>query len=311
MTVTIQAQETRRRPRQRVLLLAIGIALAAALAAGTYLTRGRARPATQTATLTAQIQRLVAGAGYLAAGPHGDLYLTSLHNNRLLRLPGGSGAPASVPVLRPLGVAVGDRGIVYVAESRDCRIDEFTPSLSLVGTLATCGARSEGYDGPSAVAVGPDGRIYVTSQALSTIEVFLRNGAFLHWINTGGSRQSFAGMAVDATGTIYATDPRMNHIVVLRARSSRSEIWGGYGSRPGRFDRPTQIAVDGAGSVYILDLGNRRIQKLSGAGKTVASWGQDGSVRVSNPAGMTVDRTGAVYVTGRNGQVRRFSPAGK
>jgi hypothetical protein len=38
--------------------------------------------------------------------------------------------------------------------------------------------------------------------------------------------------------------------------------WGTHGSDPGRFENPTGMALDAAGTVYVADSGNSRIQKF-------------------------------------------------
>lgn len=40
-------------------------------------------------------------------------------------------------------------------------------------------------------------------------------------------------------------------------------MFGTMGQAPAQFDRPTDIAVDDEGAVYIVDYGNNRIQKFS------------------------------------------------
>ena len=53
--------------------------------------------------------------------------------------------------------------------------------------------------------------------------------------------------------------------------------WGGGGSGDGQFAGPCGVAVDAGGSVYVTDRGNNRIQKFTGSGAFVASFGGYGS----------------------------------
>jgi streptogramin lyase len=308
MVLAPPVEEIKRRRRKAPVLFSgvialVLVAIVVGIAIGRSLTGSG-----KTASPPAQVGNVVPTTSYLAAGPHGDIYRTSLEGNQIDRILGGRQITARV--LHPLGIAVGPAGAVYVAESRGCTINRYTANLQLISSIVTCSPRSEGYDGPGVLAIGPLHRIYATSQATSNIHIFSPAGSMVRAVNVGGSRMRFAGMAVNRSGTIYLTDAAMDRIISIPPSSNRSTIWGGYGTAPGQFRRPTQIAIDGAGNIYVLDAGNARIEKLSAACKPILSWGKNGSVRVSNPAGMTVNSRGEVFVTTGNGHVEQISPAG-
>lgn len=100
---------------------------------------------------------------------------------------------------------------------------------------------------------------------------------------------------------------------------------GGRGNLDGaateaRFLRPTQLAVDGGGNIYVADRNNDSIRKITPAGvvSTLAG-GQtqgaaDGTERAASflaPSGIAVNTAGTVYVADTvNHTVRRISPAG-
>ena len=48
--------------------------------------------------------------------------------------------------------------------------------------------------------------------------------------------------------------------------------WGTLGSGEVQFAQPADIAVDTKGDIYVLDGGNRRVQKLDAKGRFVRSW---------------------------------------
>jgi hypothetical protein len=87
------------------------------------------------------------------------------------------------------------------------------------------------------------------------------------------------------------------------------------------FNVPFGIAVDGAGNVYVSDLGNQRIQKITPAGvvSTLAGMkavigsadGPGTSAQFNTPFGVAVDAAGNVYVGDTfNSSIRKITPAG-
>lgn len=79
-----------------------------------------------------------------------------------------------------------------------------------------------------------------------------------------------------------------------------TETFGSAGSGDGELDHPAGIAVDAHGDVWVADSYNSRIEKFSGSGEWLASYGRFGSgdeLEFEDPVGVAVNRsTGNVYV---------------
>ncbi len=88
--------------------------------------------------------------------------------------------------------------------------------------------------------------------------------------------------------------------------------WGGFGSGPGQFKGPFGVAADPSGNVYVVDTGNDRVQKFSGAGAFLDDWGNSGGESsLFAPAGIAVDPAGFTYVADRgNDRIQKFTVDG-
>ena len=93
------------------------------------------------------------------------------------------------------------------------------------------------------------------------------------------------------------------------------DSWGSFGiSNPGHFSHPQFIAVsDEDGSVYVSDLGNKRIQKFSNTGQYVTQWGSSGTGdgEFHYPSGIAVSDDGVFVVDRDLSRVQKFTTDGE
>ena len=74
-----------------------------------------------------------------------------------------------------------------------------------------------------------------------------------------------------------------------------------------QLNKPSGMAVDSAGNLYIADSGNNRIRKVSNGAITTVSGGGAGA-QLSNPTGVAVDTSGNLYIADSgNNVVRKVS----
>jgi len=246
----------------------------------------------------------------------------------------------------PADVAVDALGNLYVADYWNNRIQKIT-SAGVVSTLAGTGnigsingiGKLASFNGPSGVAVDGGGNVYVADSGNNLIRKITADGTVstlagtvvaVDTSNTITNAPLFSGpsgVAVDASGNVYVADAGNNRICVVSPSGVTRTLAGkgSAGSNNGAsasatFDNPTGVAVDISGNVYVADLLNNMIRKISPTGvvSTLAGNGSIGSkdgidtaARFYFPNSLTADASGNVYVTDDiNNLIRKIAPDG-
>lgn len=258
------------------------------------------------------------------------------------------GMGAAARLQNPQGLATDSAGNVYVADKYNHTVRKITPT-GMVSTLAGSAGIPGSADGigatarfaePQGLAIDSMGNIYVSESVNHTIRKITPTGvvstlagaAGLAGSSDGtGTAARFSqpqGLATDNADNIYVTDGqvRVRKITPTGVVSTLAGS-GSWGSTDGvganvSFSRPTGIATDSAGNVYVADSDNHTIRKISPAG-VVSTWigtpGVDGSTdgtgaaaRLRYPTGLAIDNMGNVYVTEPlNYTIRKITPDGE
>jgi uncharacterized protein (TIGR03437 family) len=211
----------------------------------------------------------------------------------------GNGGPAlSAPLGRIERLALDSNGNLFVSDPDNSLVFEIAPN-GILTVVAGNGTRQySGDNGPASLA--------------------------------GLSRPH--GIAVDAAGNLYIADGDNPRIRKVSPNGTISTV-AGIGQNGFNGDNipatsammfgPSDVALDGAGNIYIADTGNNRIRKIAadtGLITTIAGTGTrdvtgDGGPAVkatlNEPAGVFVDSKGQVFIadTG-NGRIRRIGTDG-
>jgi tripartite motif-containing protein 71 len=243
----------------------------------------------------------------LALDAGDNLFIADLVNHRIQVLSssgayqrqwGSYGFDAS-SITGPMGLAVDTQGRVFIAEwtindpQSQTGLQVFQDDGAYLGSWGSngCAAEAGQFCGPVGVAVGPDGRVYVTDTGLQRIQVFTGGGVFAtQWSVNGGD------VAVDGSNNVYVATGGG-----VRKFSSTGDVlgsWGSAGTGPGQFNSPFGVAVDVSGHVYVADTFNNRVQVFTSGGAFLVEWGAYGSApgQFDRPMGIAVGHDGRIFV---------------
>ena len=230
----------------------------------------------------------------------------------------------------PRGIDIAPDGTIYVADSRNHRIQVFSSDgllLNVWGSFANAldgDAPGGTFNEPWDVAVAADGAVYVADTFNHRIQKFDANGRFLKmWgiFAQGQDPESFwgpRGIEIDAKGNVLVADTGNKRVVVFDADLEYITQFGGGGFDLGQFDEPVGIAVSNNGDVIVADTWNRRVQIFSADAAGTAyspktSFDIDGwfGQGIDNKPYITADLIGNIYISDpEGGRILVFNPAG-
>ncbi len=241
----------------------------------------------------------IAGNGFQTNGNPGDTLLASESTLAL-----------------PEDVFVDSSGNVFIADTGDAEVREITASTGIISVVA--------------------GACDITSSSTSTNT---GESCSIGYAGDGGLANQAglvepAAVVVDSAGNVYIAEPtdgRIREVSTIKTKVDINTIVGsgtlgfsgdGAAANAAELNRPTGVAVDGSGNIYIADSLNYRIRvaQAGGSVKTFAgnggySYSGDGgaatSAQMNSPHAVVADGAGNYYIADAgNNVVRKVSANG-
>jgi len=161
----------------------------------------------------------------------------------------------------------------------------------------------------SSVAVSGS-HIYVLHRGEPPILKFDNQGKYLQGFGEGLFKVAH-GLRIGPAGAIWTTD-NGNHVIRKFSAEGKLLLTLGEvnvgGAGPDHFRSPDDIVISSKGDLYIADSGNRRIVRLTPAGRYVSEWGSEFKLC----HGLAIDARDYIYVADRgNNRVQVFDSKGK
>jgi sugar lactone lactonase YvrE len=213
----------------------------------------------------------------------------------------GDGAASTTAQLNePTCVAVDRYGNIYIADNNNNCVRKIRATTGFISTIAGTGVLGFSGDGaaataaqlahPTGVAVDSSGNVYIADASNNRIRKIAVGTGFISTIAGTGEAFGFGGDGGAATA---------------------AQLFG-----------PEAVAVDGSSNVYIADVQNNRIRKITAATgfiNTIAGTGAIGfsgdggaasAAALANPEGVAVDGSGNVYIVDSyNNRIRKITAA--
>ena len=290
---------------------------------------GLIRPLVASLTVDgATLPRPMAVVRAVAVDVAGNIYLTDSASQRVVKLDRAGhyltswGTPGAGPgqfgnqSQGPMGIAVGPNGHVYVADTWNHRVEEFSATGAFIRAFGhpnpANGATDDSFYGPRQVAVAPNGNIYVADTGNERIQVYSPRG--VHLFNIGGGSHGPqtalgrfdepSGVAIDRHGVVYVADywdKRIQRFTL--GGKPLGPAFAVTGWATGDYAEP-YLAVDNAGHLFATDAPAANthaahvLEMDAATGRLIRAFGAGGpsASTLVQPSGIAVDRGGALYL---------------
>ncbi len=214
------------------------------------------------------------------------------------------GSPGAEPgqFNQPTGVAVDDDRNIYVADTRNNRVQKFDSQGVFIGLFAggeggetACGPLS----GPAGIKLNKKQEVFVVDRGNGRIIVLTQDLKFKYLFGSSGQSlsqfQDPWDIAFDAREFCYVTDIKQHCIFIFSDTGDFRGRIGSMGTQKSRLNRPSGIAINKQGLIFVCEFGNHRVSIFHISSEFVDCF--SGGLSMVNPCSIAIDDDGFVYLS--------------
>ena len=190
----------------------------------------------------------------------------------------------------PLGVAVDDKGDVYVAAFNGHFIDVFNQHGTKLRTISSSGSGDGQCNRPTDVALQGD-VLYIVDQDNHRVQKLTISGQFISKFGTPGSEDgqlnSPRGICLDQDGRVFVSEYSGNRVSVFESDGSFA-----YHVTASNLNNPWGLTFDPSGNLHVCNYGSNYVSIFTPEGRYISQYAS----QVSGPAGIQIDEEGYTFI---------------
>ncbi len=223
------------------------------------------------------------GAVDIAIDPSGNVWVVDRGNFRVQKFSNtgtyldqfGSSGSGNGQFDNPNSIAIDADGNIYIADRNNERIQKFNSAGEYQTQWGGAGSGDGQFasnNGAVDLAFDNDGNLWVADRGNSRAQKFSNTGTFLAKFGSAGTGNGqfsqINSIAIHpGTGEIYVADRNNERVQIFTSAGTYSDQFGSLGSGNGQFasnNGVVDLAFQPDGDLWLVDRGNKRIQKFDG-----------------------------------------------
>lgn len=205
----------------------------------------------------------------------------------------------------PKGVAIDLRGIVYIPDAGNNRIQTFDVQGTCLGAIGSSGEGHGQFTYPCDVEVDDIGILYVADTGNSRIQKLTPQGVPLltiGWVGDDDDDEDDSqldepmGVTIDKYGHILVADTNHHRVVEYDTEGHEILAFGKEGKDLGQLSYPSDVRIGKDGTIYVADMDNYRVQTFDRKGTFLAAFALQGVSGGIGGGDVAVDEDGYLLI---------------